>query len=61
MDVWVLDESILRRPIMLDWGLALGIAGGGIASVFIVLLTLAFIIWIISLISRRAASKNKND
>jgi Na+-transporting methylmalonyl-CoA/oxaloacetate decarboxylase gamma subunit len=44
---------------MLDWGLALGIAGGGAAVVFITLMTLAATVWIIGLIVRRAASKNK--
>jgi Na+-transporting methylmalonyl-CoA/oxaloacetate decarboxylase gamma subunit len=46
---------------MIDLGSVLRIAGGGIASVFTVLLTLALIIWIISLILRRAASKSKKN
>lgn len=44
---------------MVDWGLAAKIAGGGLATAFITLLSLAAAIWIIGLLIKRAANKNK--
>jgi len=38
---------------MIDWNLAVRIAGGGFGLVFILLLILAFTVWITKLVSER--------
>ena len=42
---------------MIDWNLALRIAGGGFASVFLTLMTLAATVWIIGLVLQLVARK----
>jgi len=43
----------------MDWGLIAKIAGGGFGSTLLILAILCIIIWIIGLVVRRRASKDK--
>jgi len=43
----------------MDWGLIAKIAGGGFGSTLLILAILCTIIWIIGLVVRRRASKDK--
>jgi len=44
---------------MIDWELVAKIAGGGFGSTLLILAILCIIIWIIGLVVRRRASKDK--
>jgi len=44
---------------IMDWGLIAKIAGGGFGSTLLILAILCIIIWIIGLVVRRRASKDK--
>jgi Na+-transporting methylmalonyl-CoA/oxaloacetate decarboxylase gamma subunit len=44
---------------MIDWELVARIAGGGFGSTLIVLAILCIVIWLIGLVARRRAAKDK--
>jgi Na+-transporting methylmalonyl-CoA/oxaloacetate decarboxylase gamma subunit len=44
---------------MMDWGLIAKIAGGGFGSTLLVLTILCIVVWLIGLVVRRRAAKDK--